>query len=144
MPRYRVHQPDLWRQGGAVHSEGDDLMTRLVWVLQMLLALAFAGAGASKLTSSRADLIANGMGWAEGFSDTQVQLIGAAEVAGAIGLIVPAATGITPVLTPIAAAALAFLMGGAVMTHAQRGEGFVPPLVLGLLSALVAYLRLKR
>jgi uncharacterized membrane protein YphA (DoxX/SURF4 family) len=119
-------------------------MTRLVWVLQILLALAFAGAGTSKLTSSRADLIANGMGWAEGFSDTQVQLIGAAEVAGAIGLIVPAATGIAPALTPIAAAALAVLMGGAVMTHAQRGEGFIPPLVLGVLSALVAYLRFKR
>lgn len=119
-------------------------MTRFVWVLQILLALAFAGAGASKLMTSRADLIAGGMGWAEGFSDTQVQLIGAAEVAGAIGLIAPVAIGIAPVLTAVAAAALAVLMGGAVMTHAQRGENFIPPLVLGLLSAVVAYLRFRR
>ena len=119
-------------------------MTRAVWALQILLALAFAAAGTSKLTNSRTDLIANGMHWAEGFTDTQVQLIGAAEVAGAIGLIVPAATGIVPVLTPVAAAALTLVMAGAVMTHVQRGEPFIPPLVLGLLSALVAYLRAKR
>jgi len=52
----------------------------------------------TKLSSTRAELVANGMGWAQDFSDSSVKFIGAAEVAGAIGLIAPAATGILPVL----------------------------------------------
>lgn len=45
------------------------------------------------------------MGWATDFSETQIRLIGAAEVAGGVGLIVPAATGIMPLFTPVAARA---------------------------------------
>ena len=84
------------------------------------------------------------MAWAEDFSDAQVQLIGAAEVAGAVALVIPAATGIAAVLTPAAAAGLALIMGGAVMTHLQRGESPAPALVLGLLAALAAYLTFRR
>lgn len=118
-------------------------MRRLSWVLQVLLALAFAGAGVAKLTTPKADLQQN-MAWAADFSEAQIQAIGAAEVAGAVGLIVPAATGVLPVLTPLAAAALAVLMGGAAWTHLQRGEPAYAPLVLGLLSAVVAWLRRPR
>lgn len=115
-------------------------MNRLSWALQILLALAFAAAGAGKLTTPKAEL-QQSMAWATDFSQEQIRAIGAAEVAGAIGLVVPAATGVLPVLTSIAAGALAVLMGGAAMTHLQRSEPFVVPVVLGLLSALVAWLR---
>ena len=87
-------------------------MKIVTWLLQILLAFAFVAAGAMKLTTAKPELVTNGMAWAEDFSDTQIKLIGAAEVAGAIGLIVPAATGIMPILTPVAAAGLALLMGG--------------------------------
>jgi hypothetical protein len=70
-------------------------------------------------------------------------MIGAAEVAGAFGLVVPAATGIVPVLTPIAAGALAVLMAGATVTHVRLGEPFTFPLVLMILSLVVAWLRLR-
>jgi hypothetical protein len=116
-------------------------VNRAIWVLQILLAIAFTGAGSGKVLTPKEGLVQNGMAWAEGFSDTTIKLIGVAEVAGAIGLIVPAATGIMPVLTPIAAGALTLVMGGAVVTHVGRGESFGPPLVLGLLSALVALMR---
>lgn len=118
-------------------------MKWLTWTLQGLLALAFAGAGAMKLTTPKAELEQT-MAWATEFSATQVHAIGAAEVAGAIGLVVPAATGLLPVLTPIAAAALAALMGGAAMTHVQRGEPAYASIVLGLLSMVVAWLRRPR
>jgi hypothetical protein len=131
--RYRTHR--------AGHEEGD--VKRATWILQGLLALVFLMAGGTKLTSTRAELVANGMGWAQDYSDTGVMLIGAAEVAGAIGLIAPAATGIVPVLTPAAGVGLALLMLGAVVTHLQRGEGFVPALLLAVLAALSAVLRLK-
>lgn len=115
-------------------------MKWMTWGLQILLAVAFAGAGMMKLTTPKAELEQT-MGWAADFTAVQVQAIGAAEVAGAIGLIVPAATGVLPVLTPIAAVALAVLMGGAAMTHLQRGEPPYAPIVLGLLSVVVAWLR---
>lgn len=118
-------------------------MKWLTWTLQTLLALAFAGAGMMKLTTPKAEL-EQSMAWATEFSALQVQAIGAAEVAGAIGLLVPAATGVLPVLTPVAAAALAVLMGGAAMTHVQRGEPPYAPILLGLLSIVVAWLRWPR
>lgn len=119
-------------------------MKKAAWTLQILLAFAFAAAGTMKLITPQPQLVANGMGWAQDFSNTQVKLIGAAEVAGAIGLVAPVATGILPVLTPTAAAGLAALMIGAVMTHAARGEPFVVPLVLGLLAAVVVWLRVRQ
>ena len=120
-------------------------MNKLVWTLQILAALAFAGAGAMKLTTAPADLRANAaMGWANDFSDGAIRAIGAAEVAGAVGLIAPAATGIAPMLTPAAGLGLAALMGGAAYTHMQRGEPFVAPLVLGLLALVAGALRAKR
>ena len=111
-----------------------------VWVVQGLLALAFLAAGAMKLTQDRKRLVDQGMAWAGDFSDGQVKGIGAVEVLGAVGLVLPAALGIAPVLTPIAAVGLALLMAGAVVTHLRRREysGAVPSAVLGLLSVFVA------
>ena len=62
---------------------------------------------------------------------------------GALGLIVPAALGITPVLAPIAAVGLAALMVGAAITHARRKERQMLPvnLVLFALAAVVAVAR---
>lgn len=118
-------------------------MKKAAWSLQIILALALAAAGTMKLITPQPQLLANGMGWAEDFSGTQVKLIGAAEVLGAIGLVAPAATGILPILTPTAAAGLALLMAGAVMTHLRRGEPFIVPLVLGLLAVIIVGLRLR-
>jgi prepilin signal peptidase PulO-like enzyme (type II secretory pathway) len=82
------------------------------------------------------------MGWANDFTAGQIKLIGLAEIAGAIGLLAPWATQIVPVLTPIAAACLAFIMLGAVRIHATRKEPWAPPLVLAVLCAFVAVGRL--
>lgn len=109
-----------------------------LWVLQGLLAAAFAAAGSLKLITPRLKLKEKGMKWVDGFSDSQVKLIGASEVLGAIGLIVPWATGILPVLTPVAAAALTFIMGGATMTHLRLKESPAPSGILGVLTLLVA------
>jgi uncharacterized membrane protein len=80
------------------------------------------------------------MAWVEDFSQGTVRLIGALEVLGALGLVLPALTGVLPWLTPLAALGLVLLMAGAVYTHLRREEGsaVVPPAVLLLLAALVA------
>jgi uncharacterized membrane protein YphA (DoxX/SURF4 family) len=93
-----------------------------LWVVSSILALAFLLAGSAKLIQSKEALAQRGMAYVEDFTATQVKLIGSAEVLGAIGLIVPWATGIAPVLTPIAAVGLAALMVGAMLTHRRRKE----------------------
>ncbi len=70
-----------------------------------------------------------------------VRFIGAAELAGGIGLIVPWATGIFPVLTPLAVAALALVMALALAHHLRHGEAAmtVPNVVLGAAALFVAW-----
>ena len=119
-------------------------MKKLAWTLQIILALAFGASGSMKLFGSTDQLRADPrMGWVNDFSNEQVKAIGGAELAGAVGLIVPAATAIVPVLTPVAAGALGLLMSGAAYTHVRRNERPVAPLVLGLLAFTVAALRLR-
>ena len=110
-----------------------------LWVVQGLLAVAFLGAGATKLSQPKEKLAKN-MTWVEDFSQGKVRLISTLEIVGALGLVLPALTGVLPWLTPLAALGLALLMAGAVYTHLRRKEGpaVVPPAVLLLLAALVA------
>lgn len=117
-------------------------MNLTLWIVAGVLALAFAAAGTLKLTTARADLQAKGMAWVEDFTDGQVKGIGALEALGAVGLVLPGLTRVAPVLVPVAAVGLALVMAGAVVTHLRRGEGpaaALPALVLGLLSAFVAW-----
>jgi hypothetical protein len=52
-----------------------------------------------------------------------IRLIAVVEIPGALGLILPGATGIARFLTPVAAYGPAIVMIGAVATHARRKEG---------------------
>jgi hypothetical protein len=75
-----------------------------------------------------------------------VRFIGAAEVLGAIGLILPGLLNIRPGLTPLAAAGLTIIMIGATgITLASGSVGMaLLPLVVGLLAAFVVYGRWRR
>jgi hypothetical protein len=98
-------------------------MDTLLWLVSALLALVYVATGYTKLTSSRARLLANpGMGWVEEVPTSQVRLVGLLEIAGAIGVLMPWATGIMAPLTPLAALGLAAVQVGAIATHVQRGE----------------------
>jgi len=95
----------------------------LAWILSALLAIAFLGAGASKLVTPREKLLANPrMSWAGDFSDVQVKAIATLEVLASIGLILPWLLDVARVLTPLAAVGLALTMIGALVTHGRRGE----------------------
>ena len=86
-------------------------------------------------------LASSGQGWAQDFSPTSIRLIGLAEVLGAIGLILPAAVHIAPILVPLAAVGLALVMVGAVVVHARRKEAVnvAVNLVLIALAVFVAW-----
>jgi hypothetical protein len=70
-----------------------------------------------------------------------LRFIGVTEVLGAIGLILPGLLGIRPGLTPLAAAGLVIIMIGATVVTLAGGDVALAliPLVVGLLSAFVAY-----
>ena len=116
-------------------------MNVFLWIVAGLLAVAFLGAGAMKLSQPKAKLSASGMPWVDDFSAGQVKTIGALEVLAAIGLIGPPLTGIAPVLAPLAAVGLVLTMIGAAVLHARRGEtqGIVVNAVLLILAAVVAW-----
>jgi uncharacterized membrane protein YphA (DoxX/SURF4 family) len=111
-----------------------------LWVAQVLLAVAFLGAGATKLSQPKEKLAKN-MAWVEDFSQPAVRLIGAVEVLGAIGIVLPALTGILPWLTPLAALGLVLTMIGAALTHLRRKEygNIAMNAVLLVLAAFVAF-----
>ncbi|PUA81221.1 DoxX family protein [Nocardioides currus] len=115
-------------------------MDVVLWIIAGLLAVAFLAAGATKLTQPK-DKLAQNMGWVEDFSPNAVKAIGALEVLAAVGLVLPAALDIVPVLTPLAALGLVLVMIGAAVTHARRQETqmIVVNVVLGVLAAIVAW-----
>jgi len=117
-----------------------------LWVAQILLAAMFLMAGATKLMSGSAELVAMGMGWAENAPFLLIKFIGLAEVAGGLGLILPAATRIMPHLTKWAAAGLFVIMVLAAGVHIVRGEFEVVPvnLVLFALAAFVIWGRTNK
>jgi predicted PurR-regulated permease PerM len=63
------------------------------------------------------------------------------ELLGAVGLILPAMTGIAPILTPLAAAGLAVMMLLAALTHVRRKEpsGIALTVVLLALAVVIAW-----
>ncbi|WP_433790970.1 DoxX family protein [Actinoplanes sp. CA-252034] len=116
-------------------------MNIVLWVIAGLLAAAFLGAGVMKLSQSKEKLAASGMAWTEDFSAGAVKAIGAAELLGAIGLILPAVLDVLPVLVPLAATGLALTMIGAIVVHVRRNEipAIAPSALLFVLSAIVAW-----
>jgi len=115
-------------------------MSIALWVVQVLVAVAFLGAGATKLSQPKEKLLKN-MAWVEDFSQPTARIIGALEILGAIGVVVPALTGILPWLTPLAALGLVLLMLGAALTHLRRTEyGYIiMNAVLLVLAAFVVW-----
>jgi hypothetical protein len=101
-------------------------MNIALWIIAGLLAVAFLAGGVLKLILPKEKLAAApGGGWAEDFSADAIKAIGALEVLAAVGLILPAALGIAPVLVPLAAVGLVLLMVGAIITHVRRHEAKV-------------------
>ncbi|GAA3662561.1 DoxX family protein [Microbacterium marinilacus] len=113
-----------------------------LWIVNALAALLMLMAGSMKAIRSK-DALRPQMAWVDDFSAGFVRFIGVVEVIGALGLVLPLATGIAPILTPIAATGLAIVMFGAVVVHIRRKEPFLPALVIALLvtaSAVLGYL----
>jgi uncharacterized membrane protein YphA (DoxX/SURF4 family) len=115
-----------------------------LWVVQVALALAFGMIGVTKLTTSEADLIQQSGELIEKYGVGLIRFIGISEVLGALGLILPAALRILPVLTPLASLGLAIIMVLATALHASKGEPIVTQVIFLLLTLFVVWGRLTK
>ena len=113
---------------------------KVLWTLQILLAVLYLFAGGMKLVAAPEQMRATE---ADPIPSANMmlflRLIGGFEVLGAVGLILPGATGIKKHLTAVAAGCLAFLMAGAVVVSIlQMGvQAAILPLVAGVLDVVV-------
>jgi hypothetical protein len=112
------------------------IVTTTLWTVQVLLALIFLFTGSIKLILPIEVLTAQ-----MPLPGLFVRFIGVAEVAGALGLILPGLTRIQRGLTPLAACGLVIIMIGATVVTLAIGGGAeaLMPLVVGLLATAIAY-----
>src|SRR5258707_2430834 len=115
-------------------------MNAALWIVQGLLAVGFLFFGGMKLFAYEKykKVSEERSPGHPGPSKDLTRFIGISEVAGAFGLILPAAMGIAPILTTLAAVGLAIIMILAVIFHLRRKEPGSAPVFLFVLAALVA------
>jgi hypothetical protein len=107
-----------------------------LWFAQVLIFLAFGAAGLVKLLTPIPQLGVM-MPWTSQYSETFVRVIGAIDLAGGIGVLLPALTRIMPRLTVLAAVGCSALQVFALIFHVSRGEAAVTPLNLVLLALAI-------
>jgi multidrug transporter EmrE-like cation transporter len=110
-----------------------------VWIASGLLAAYCLMVGVSKIAAPMEVL----QSMTNGIPVILLQIAGIAEIAGAIGLIVPAATRILPILTPIAAVGIVVTMLGATIANLVTGTPAIiwQTILACLLAAFVAWAR---
>ncbi len=115
-------------------------MNVLLWILQVVLAFLYGAGGSYK--TFKFDALAKQM---RALSRGGWRVLGVLEMVGAVLLIVPAAAKWMPVLTPIAAAALALETLGLAALYPRHSlklaatNPMVWALVMGLVAAFVGY-----
>ncbi len=115
-------------------------MNIALWIVQILLALAFAMAGIMK-ASQPLDKLRKMMAWTNDVAPSLVRTVGILELLGALGLILPAITHIWPWLTAVAAVGLVLTMIGAVIVHIRYKQisSIGTPIFLLLLALFIVY-----
>lgn len=119
-------------------------MNIALWIVAAVLGAACLAGGAMKLFQPVEKVAAAGFGWVEEFDSGAVKAIGALEVLVGLGLILPAALDIVPVLVPLAAMGLVLLMIGGAIMHLRRQEAqaIVGSVFLLLVAGFLAWGRL--
>ncbi len=118
-------------------------MNILLWALQVFLAAVFAWHGWLYFSGGFDEWHARQQPGAKplGLPPALRSFIGICEMLAAVGLILPALTGILPWLTPLAAVGLVLVMIGAAVFHLSRHEhsNVLLTVVLIAICVIVAY-----
>jgi len=117
-------------------------MIVVYFIVAGILAFLSLATGLMKIVRPKEKLLTMGapFQWANDFSQNQIRGIGALEVLGAIGVILPMAIQVVPVLSPLAALGLAVLQAGAFVVHSRRGEKPYLNMVIFALAGATAVL----
>jgi uncharacterized membrane protein YphA (DoxX/SURF4 family) len=120
-------------------------MNTALWIVAGLLTAIYLLSGFGKLFTPREKMagMMDAARWVLDFSPGALKAIGAVEVLGAVGLVLPALLGIAPVLVPLAALGLALLMTGAVIMRIRRRE-FTYALLDATYLVLAAFVAIGR
>ena len=118
-------------------------MNAALWAVQVLLALAFIAAGGMKVFVYAQYKAMSEKSGPSSLTHGLVTFIGIAELAGAVGVVLPMATGVAPWLSAWAAVGLAIIMLLAIGYHVRRREPPVAPAILFALAVFVALGRLS-
>ena len=112
------------------------------FILGSTLAFLALATGLMKIVRPKEKLLTMGkpFSWVEDFTPNQIRVLGAIEVLGAIGVILPMALQVVPFLGPLAALGLAALQAGAFVVHARRGEKPYLNMVIFALAGATAVL----
>jgi len=113
-------------------------MNTALWIVQILLALAFIAAGGMKVLAYEKYKAMSEKNGPANLTRGLVMFIGIAELAGAIGLVLPMTANVAPWLSPMAGVGLATIMLLAVFYHVRRHESLAVPAGLFLLALFVA------
>ena len=118
-------------------------MNGALWVVQVLLALAFIAAGGMKVFAYEKYKAMSEKKGPSRLTHGLTTFIGICELAGAFGVVLPMATGIAPWLSAWAAIGLATVMLLAIGYHVSRREPPVVPAILFTLAVFVSVGRLS-
>ena len=99
-------------------------MNTTLWITAGVVAAGFVIGGTALLLLPKEKYRALGANqhWVDDFGNGHLKTIGTIKVLGAIGLVLPAAVGVAPLLAPIAACGLMLFMAGAATTRLRRSE----------------------
>ncbi|HMU13315.1 MAG: DoxX family protein [Bacteroidetes bacterium] len=130
--------------GNTITAPGDASrrpgLNMVLWAMQGLLFLAFGALGLMSLTMpipKLADLLT----WPGAVPELLTRGIGAVEVAGAMGVFLPALVRMQPWITSYAAMGLTTVMICAVGYHMMlfQGKAMLPSIILGVIAGYVAW-----
>lgn len=116
----------------AAHQPGIPLRAG-IWTAQLILAALFLFSAFMKIATPIPEL-AKMMPWTGQHPELFVRFIGLVDLAGGLGVLLPALTRIKPQLTVLAALGCSVLQVIAMIFHLSRGEATVIPLNIVLLS----------
>ncbi|BCJ73314.1 membrane protein [Catellatospora sp. IY07-71] len=102
------------------------------WIVAGLLAVFYLYAGGKKAAQSQ-ERLQPMMGWVDTIPMPLVRAIGALEILGALGLILPPLMGIATWLAVAAAIGLVLIQVGGIVVHVSRGEARLIGLNVALL-----------
>jgi len=119
-------------------------MNTALWIAQIVLAMGIGMAGWVKVARPKTEL-QDRLAWMQDYPQSTIRIIGLLELAAAVGLVVPTASGFLPILTPWAAIGVGILMVLVMVVHARRGESryLAVNVVVLMTAAFIAWGRLS-